>query len=1639
VSEIQQQRVPNGLSRPLFLVAILLISFLVQPSAVAEEFETQPPSTRLAKEGPFSVAYPSLQELKYEVTMGGEKAAVLMVDIEMVDEEENILWTGPTQYWGFQRGETHLFRTPFSPKESWAAGEYLLRASATEHSSGLTYFSNSSVGTVWIETHEVSAQFTPLEHSTLQVMQGKVVNMFGEVENTGAHAASLTIEAYVGDELLAESNVHVRSGQNGLYQVSIPTESLSPGTQPYRLLLRSTHGDTELGVINGQFTITEPSGSLSFSLQSTPFSDITLQNNTFVRSEAMTLFAKIENNGTLFCTGVMKASLLGESSTVLDAWEWAIELDGAVNEHEPREFRIPLFNAGTGTHSLEFEWLETNCPQTYTSPAPIFFEVEQPPAQVITTVLDDGWDFEVSLNNTGALTTAFGVQASFFNDFGRNDLPLQSWTLPVNESHTFSFNGTSTLPCYTGTWDMQLDVFADGELLESSIHPFFAQSVADGFGDADIVNVSLDKTSGLPGETVLVDVDVVELLELCTTQFVLTASMRSSSDELTATAHYEEWFELNPSSTQRVRAPLVLGTAATPGSQVIEITVWGGENEQLANQKRIDTYTIDTFVVDTPIYDGTLECEVDEIGQVVSNAWTRCSVTNTGNSNAVFRILSKHQDTLEEFTSVSFLIEHQSGENEQPLTAVIPKLLYGDNTVTFTLQVIGPSGWQKVDDWVHDERVEEPTFDYPTKTISNITSIPEHPVEGSRFALNFDVAGDEDYPSGIVRVTVHRQGGLTFSQSQSVNWGHFVVPVSFEFYWPSDDCQVYDITIELLDAQTNQVFDTDFPRSRTGCDHITNGGGDLGGAFPDLIPTALSYSDGNIQGQIANNGNVPSSSTSFSLYADDTLISTLALPALEPNGDVHWFSIPSTLNDDTVLRLVVDEENLVLELTDGPANELSMLASDGFVLQLDLDNDGLDDDIEQEGWEVNFISHRSQYEQAVASLEEGNFDMSHYTTTYWVTSSTSQIDSDQDGWSDYQEYLEATDPRRKDTDGDGMIDSVDPDPLIVELQVPEVTLWSLEESSLGDSTSGRALGQWLTLVFSVEDENLETAPLLVKNVNGLFGDVRSVISIQTLDAERGLYSATYQAPLIAGYEVVVVAEDRFGNSIEMPIVNESGLIETLTTKLTNSVVGSLILLYPAPALGVAYGTYAFLKDIGEGVMFFVDFLTMISEDGFIQALQTTVQPIVEYIRQEGFAGLLLEGFTYPVTLSQEMNPYSNSLDSATFRFFFVATFFGLSAVASVLTAKALKTLPLINKLSTAASDLQGKLAGTGLAVTQQAFDRLTVSGTNGPAALTMVNIIMDSSELDDGVKYVAKNHPPEILANIHKNYIDPKLSKERFSNIIIQKQGAKFLLEHPELELNTIIRYTDQRTQRIIKGVPLKEKSAVRNVASELYVFQNELSNGAFLFDIDKQNTPTGIKKFADYAKPMSGSEFDLISVKAPLPGYLDDFGKVPRDGLSSIEQRISNTIRQVLDDKNYVEGKTTNKQWILNELKELNTQGVDNPKIGKYSVKIVVELDESIDDILGRTVKNGQDQTTLNSMIYNAMQENLYVEIVSVEPGMLQPISILNSQFIDFSSATINEKITPERSLGLSKTVMLTTFFGTMTLLGFMVAIRRR
>ena len=50
-------------------------------------------------------------------------------------------------------------------------------------------------------------------------------------------------------------------------------------------------------------------------------------------------------------------------------------------------------------------------------------------------------------------------------------------------------------------------------------------------------------------------------------------------------------------------------------------------------------------------------------------------------------------------------------------------------------------------------------------------------------------------------------------------------------------------------------------------------------------------------------------------------------------------------------------------------------------------------------------------------------------------------DSDEDGWSDINELLKGTDPDNPDTDGDGIIDSLDPYPL-------DLMLWKLPRNMI---------------------------------------------------------------------------------------------------------------------------------------------------------------------------------------------------------------------------------------------------------------------------------------------------------------------------------------------------------------------------------------------------------------------------------------------------------------------------------------------------------------------------------------------------------------------------------------------------------------
>ncbi|HHF56359.1 MAG TPA: hypothetical protein ENL42_05530 [Thermoplasmatales archaeon] len=87
---------------------------------------------------------------------------------------------------------------------------------------------------------------------------------------------------------------------------------------------------------------------------------------------------------------------------------------------------------------------------------------------------------------------------------------------------------------------------------------------------------------------------------------------------------------------------------------------------------------------------------------------------------------------------------------------------------------------------------------------------------------------------------------------------------------------------------------------------------------------------------------------------------------------------------------------------------LNIFAGCVFRQKGDRDGDGLPDEREEEGWEVNVI-----------------YPDSKNITTYTVTSDPTKKDTDGDGLSDLEEFLYpggATDPTKKDTDGDGLSD-----------------------------------------------------------------------------------------------------------------------------------------------------------------------------------------------------------------------------------------------------------------------------------------------------------------------------------------------------------------------------------------------------------------------------------------------------------------------------------------------------------------------------------------------------------------------------------------------------------------------------------------
>ncbi|MBK7857702.1 MAG: hypothetical protein IPJ65_03545 [Archangiaceae bacterium] len=159
----------------------------------------------------------------------------------------------------------------------------------------------------------------------------------------------------------------------------------------------------------------------------------------------------------------------------------------------------------------------------------------------------------------------------------------------------------------------------------------------------------------------------------------------------------------------------------------------------------------------------------------------------------------------------------------------------------------------------------------------------------------------------------------------------------------------------------------------------------------------------------------------------------------DPNlGSVSDRLLPATIDIDDAVLMPRDSLTLayVADHDGDGLYEREELIYGTYDSQPDSDGDGLTDFEEvRTGWTVSV-------------------DNPFYLAHPKVYSVPTAIDADQDGWSDAVEKMKGTDPNRKDTDSDGLIDSIDPAPT----QGPKGT-WGVYLGTAGDEQALQVLAE----------------------------------------------------------------------------------------------------------------------------------------------------------------------------------------------------------------------------------------------------------------------------------------------------------------------------------------------------------------------------------------------------------------------------------------------------------------------------------------------------------------------------------------------------------------------------------------------------
>jgi hypothetical protein len=589
---------------------------------------------------------------------------------------------------------------------------------------------------------------------------------------------------------------------------------------------------------------------------------------------------------------------------------------------------------------------------------------------------------------------------------------------------------------------------------------------------------------------------------------------------------------------------------------------------------------------------------------------------------------------------------------------------------------------------------------------------PDVPVPGKQVLVSIDVVGSSIIKNGYLIVKMPGGGGSGFDLQARVDLESIEIGVMENIHvsmnWPLDACQMkYEVTLQAFTQQGEYVplpSGIEGGISRVSCPKV----------LPDLeLDKATVLDNGNLSIGVRNSG--PSGTVSFtaSVYLDGTFAQVLNYSPLL-GGENDSVNFAPNIEFSTV-TVVLDADNRVTESQDGSSNlysfdlvhEFSSFADldfnydgklnseeRGFDYLADSDGDGLTDQIENEGWEVAYISHVDQLKGINEYLQEQDQNSEGNTpppviSTYRVYPSSTSLDSDGDGLTDLGEYIQGTDPHNNDTDGDGLNDLIESqfenqDPLMVEMDQPLI-----------EAMRPRIVGQpfletTYELLFIIDEPNLESVEVIIVRGSDRETHIPSPASIldgANFEQETGhVYAIQYTLKDIRVYthvEVFIKTTDTFGMVHETSIANYSSLKSRVTTTLANFAMDLHPALKTASAVmvGFIYALFTVLQESFDMVVSIGKLIITLLFD-FVDTVTGIAATIASLYDSISFSAIketvkVVSKALWDTAMS--LSPFQDSLSNNSFLGAFILGYIALTIVVETLGGAAFKTVRGIQK------------------------------------------------------------------------------------------------------------------------------------------------------------------------------------------------------------------------------------------------------------------------------------------------------------------------------------------------------------------------